>query len=441
MTERDPLTWLASRERFEQRLEASLRDSACSPAVLLIDLDRFDQLTESLGAEAAEAVVREVARIAPAALDSPYMLTRSGGGEFTMLLLDCDRAAATRAAGALLDSLERGIVHAGRSLPLTASIGIAVAGGADGDARTLIARASIARDLLRAQGGAAYRFHDDARELASEERLQLEAALRRALVDGQYTLRYSPIVDAASGEIAGAEALVRWNSPDNGLAPPNAFLPLLEESGQIIEVGEWILHEAARQARAWHDAGQRDVGQRDASRGGLTVAVNVSATAIREGDLPATISRALDAAALPPHLLEIEVSETAALDDLDRTIETLNRIRALGVGIALDQFGTGRSSVTHLRQLPAQTVKIDRSFIRGVAENAADRAIVAEFASLARSLGRNVLAVGVETEAQREALSEIGCDRMQGFLFGRPRPAEDFSWLLSNRLSMAGRAA
>jgi predicted signal transduction protein with EAL and GGDEF domain len=298
---------LASRERLERRLATALEGDA-PPAVLSLAIDRFDDVVEASDA-AADEIVAALVRAVPAAIESPYMLSRGGLAEFVLFLPDCDRGTVARVAGALIEAIEERVEHDGAPLPMTVSIGAALPSGDHADATTLIGRATLARDLVQAGGGGAYRFHDDSSPAASDER-ELDVALRRALVDGQFVLEYQPVVSAADGRIVGAEALLRWNSPADGVVPPNEFLPLLEENGQIVEVGKWVLNEAARQARSWIDAGYGDV----------KVSVNVSPRQILHGDLPAAAASAIESAGLPPASLELELGEGAALEDAERTI-------------------------------------------------------------------------------------------------------------------------
>jgi EAL domain-containing protein (putative c-di-GMP-specific phosphodiesterase class I) len=299
-----------------------------------------------------------------------------------------------------------------RELVVTCSIGIAVYPDDGRDAETLIRNADAAMYHAKELGRANYQFFTEQMNQAASRRLQLENDLRRALRKGELRLHYQPIVEGASGRIAGHEALARWQHPERGLVYPAEFIQLAEETGLIIKIGEWVLGEACR----WSTF----IG----AERGIQVAVNLSARQFNDPQLPKMVARALKESGLPPRLLELEITESTAMQQTDVTLRTLKRLKSLGVSIAIDDFGTGYSSLSYLRRFPVDKVKIDRSFVAEVPANRDQGAIVSAIVALAHALQIKVVAEGVETEAQRAFLKSCGCDFIQGFLVGKPVDAD-----------------
>jgi EAL domain-containing protein (putative c-di-GMP-specific phosphodiesterase class I) len=286
----------------------------------------------------------------------------------------------------------------------------------DGDtAEMLLKNADHAMYRAKDAGRNAVRLFTPAMNVRAMERLSTESSLRHALERGELQLYYQPLIDVPSGGVVGVEALLRWNRPDVGVVDPMSFIPIAEETRMIVPIGEWVVREACRQAKAW----QRD-------RPGLRVAVNLSARQFQNNELPAQITAALDESGLAPGDLELEITESLAMHKTERTLQQLQRLRELGVRIAVDDFGTGHSSLNYLRSFPIDRVKIDQGFVHEIETSTADRAIVSAVIRMAHGLALRVTAEGVETDAQLAFLREQGCEEVQGFLFGRPKPAAEF---------------
>lgn len=415
LRDHDALTGLPTLDKLvrdvQQELDAVgvLDQRRC--AALALDFDRFRRINDAFGTAVGDALLveatRRIAEIVP-----PARVSRRGG-EFLLLLPGIGAQQATLTITRLRAALDAPFEVDGRPVWLTTSMGLAVEEGME--AGVLVARASTAVAHAKAAGGARVHTCDERCARESEERLSLMGDLRSALDRGELDLHYQPQVALDSGRIEAVEALLRWRSPVHGNVPPSVFVPLLEESNQIVHVGAWVIESACRQARSWLDAG-RDI----------RIAVNVSAAQLTE-DLPSVIQRVLEDCGVPPGLLEVEITESLAVASDQGVVDTLNAIRGLGVHIALDDFGTGHSSLRHLREIPADSVKIDRVFVAGLTSDAADAAIVSGIVSVAHQLRRRVVAEGVESPAQLAALQRLGCDAVQGYLVGRPVPATELA--------------
>jgi EAL domain-containing protein (putative c-di-GMP-specific phosphodiesterase class I) len=305
----------------------------------------------------------------------------------------------------------------GRELFVTCSMGAALypRDGADGE--TLLKHADIAMYRAKDTGRNAFQYHCADMNVKVNERLSLESRLRRALEKGEFTLHYQPIVETASGRIVAAEALLRWDHPEEGTIAPARFIPVAEETGLIIPIGEWVLDQACRQAREWRDRGARALG----------LAVNLSARQFRQRDLAETVGRALQRHGLDPGLLHLELTESMVMQHIDEAMLVAQRLKALGVSLSLDDFGTGYSSLNYLKRFPVDTIKIDRSFVRGIPEHSDDAAIAAAVIAMARSLDIAVVAEGVELAAQFEFLGGRQCDQIQGYYISAPLAAGEFA--------------
>jgi diguanylate cyclase (GGDEF)-like protein len=416
----DELTGLPNRTLLYERVEDATR-SGEPAALLLIDLDRFKEVNDTLGHDHGDRLLEEVARRLERALRRDDTLARLGGDEFAVLLRDVpDRAAAVELAGRLQDALERPFTLNGVVAILEASIGIAHCPDHGSDVNLLVQRADVAMyDAKR--GRTRIETYSEDRDPYSAERLQLLAELRAAIAGGQLVLHYQPKVTLAPGgeRVAGVEALVRWDHPTRGLLPPSEFVPLAERSGAIADLTRWVLDTALGQCRAWRDAGLD-----------LSVAVNLAAPNIVDRALPDLVAGLLDRWQLPGDRLECEISEHTVMADQRRALDVLERLRALGVRLSLDDFGSGHSSLAYLKRLPLDEVKIDRSFVMGMSEDADDAAIVRSTIDLARHLGLAVVAEGVETEATLRDLTSLSCDVAQGYFVSRPLPADELgAWL------------
>jgi diguanylate cyclase (GGDEF)-like protein len=418
----DALTQLPNRALFNDRLAQSLR-SACDgdriSSVLVIDIDRFKRLNDTFGPAAGDYLLREVAERLAGCAPEGDSAARLGGDEFALLLTRLRHPAeAITAARRVLDSLRQPFEFEGQELFITCSIGISLCPSDARDPQTMIQRAGTALHKAKEEGGDLFRLYSDDISAHAAKRLMLESRLRQAVGRGEFTLHYQPQVDARNGKIVGVEALVRWDSPELGFLPPGEFIQLAEETGLIMPIGEWALRAACLQLKAWHDAGC----------GPLRVAVNLSPRQLRHGNLPTMVREALDESGLDPQCLELELTESSLMEDAKGAVATLAELRGMKVRIAIDDFGTGYSSLSYLNQFPIDTLKIDRSFVSDARSRTA--AITTAIITLGHALGLRVQAEGVETEDQRAFLCALGCDEMQGYLFGKPLAVEEIAPLL-----------
>jgi diguanylate cyclase (GGDEF)-like protein/PAS domain S-box-containing protein len=417
----DPLTGLPNRKRFQECLAGALLranggDRPC--ALLLVDLDRFKAVNDTLGHSAGDTLLTEVARRLLAAMGPDDVAARLGGDEFAVILAGGGRRAievGERLVAALHDPV---YIDGGRRISVGASAGLAEAPADADGADALMQRADLALYRAKAQGRGRVQRYEPAMDRAREERRRLELDLRGALGRGEFVLHYQPIVAAADRRIVAREALIRWHHPERGLVAPDAFIPLAEETGLIVPMGAWVLREACREAASWSDASER-------------IAVNLSAKQFGDEGLVTTAMSALASSGLAPDRLELEITETVLMTEENcRVMETLARLRDLGIRVALDDFGTGYSSLSYLRRFSFDKIKIDRSFVRHI-EDPDTAAIVHAIVGLANRLGRAVTAEGVETEAQFTAVAALGCTEIQGYLTGGPAPPRSAFALLS----------
>jgi diguanylate cyclase (GGDEF)-like protein/PAS domain S-box-containing protein len=425
----DPLTGLANRALFLDHLRSELargerRSEAL--AVLFLDLDRFKVVNDSLGHSMGDVLLVEVGRRLQDLLRGGDTVARLGGDEFVMLLPDIDGPdEAVAIAKRVLAAIRRPIEADDDELFTTASIGIAVgvsSGPADGAvaAEALVRDADTAMYRAKARGRDRYEIFDEDLRTQATARFHLETFLRRAVELGELEVHYQPEIDLATGELAGAEALVRWQHPVDGLLEAKTFIDLAEESGLILDVGSWVLREACRQAGEWKRVGGRELG---------TLRVNLSPRQIAHPDLLDTVVQALEVGDLEPSSLCLEITETALMSDAAASLSVLSALRSLGVELAIDDFGTGYSSLSYLKRFPVTVLKIDRSFVDGLGHDPDDTAIAGAIVSLGRSLGLSIVAEGVETPRHLHELRLLGCDRAQGYLFS-PALAPDEFWSL-----------
>jgi diguanylate cyclase len=414
---RDPLTGLPSRVLFLNRLSGAVdrlqRRPGRQAAVLFLDLDRFKVINDSLGHPAGDQLILAVAERLQHSLRRQEMIARFGGDEFAVLCEDLrDEEDAVAVAERLLKSFGLPFHLAHGDVVSSASIGIALAVDAEQDAEDLIRDADAAMYRAKQAGGGRLMLFDDVTRQRALDRLHTEHALRQAIEREEFRVYFQPEVSVETGAIVGVEALVRWQHPDRGLLPPADFIALAEETGLIVPIGKWVLHEACGHARRWQLA------RADAPP--LTVRVNVSARQLAGDKLVGTVAAALAETGLDAANLCLEVTESVLIEDPESSTETLVALKALGVQIAVDDFGTGYSSLEHLRRFPIDSVKIDRSFVRGLPESSEDVAIVGAVIELGHALNLSVVAEGVETSDQLGNLQNAGCDTAQGFLFSRP---------------------
>lgn len=411
----DALTGLANRASFGKRLDQEMRAADTGGrklAVLCLDLDRFKEVNDLFGHAAGDAMLENVARIVSGVLDDTQMMARLGGDEFAVLMPCGGPSEAGRLAERILEALRAGKPE-GKGPQIATSIGIALYPDDAEERAALLSNADTALYRAKSEGRGTYRFFEAKMGVEVRERRLLEHDLRHAVARGEMELVYQPQTNVGSGEVIGFEALLRWKHPERGYVSPVVFIPIAEESDAILQIGEWVLREACREAATWTRP--------------LSIAVNVSAVQIHSTHFVGLVHEVLLKTGLAPHRLEIEVTETALISDPTRALLTLRQLKALGLRIAMDDFGTGYSSLSNLRSFPFDKIKIDGSFVRSVDSNEQTAAIVRSVLGLGRGLGLPVLAEGVETEAELGFLVAEQCHAAQGYLMGRPSPIAQFT--------------
>lgn len=425
----DELTGLANRTLFKERLHEAgqrSRQSGQSLALLHIDLDRFKILNDSLGHELADQLLRQMSKRISQSVPEAHTLARLSGDEFAVLLDGFGSLSSlARLASRLLGKLRQPIIVGGQELIVSASIGISLMPDNAREISTLLSQANMAVQHAKHLGGNTFQFFTDNLQACTLERLQLETQLRKGIAEGQLEVFYQPKLCLASDSLNAAEALVRWRHPELGLVPPSDFIGLAEETGLIGALGEVVLREACRQARAWQVEGLAHI----------RVSVNISAQQLRQGNLTSLVRQVLEESGLQPHFLELELTESLLLDNAESVISACQQLRSLGVKLAIDDFGTGYSSLSYLKRFPVHYVKIDQTFIRDLGSNTEDAAITRAIIAMAHGLELKVVAEGVETHAQLEFLRAHHCDEIQGYLISKPVPALEFAQLLREQLS------
>jgi diguanylate cyclase (GGDEF)-like protein/PAS domain S-box-containing protein len=421
----DGLTGLPNRGLFSDRLKlavARAKRHQETLGIMVLNIDRFKQINEALGIEAGDELLRQVAARIRDTLRDVDTVARLDGDEFAVLLEEMPGSAGVAAVGEKLgEALQAPFRIRDREIVAVFSIGIALYPNGTEDPQGLLEHAEAALERVKREGGGGCRTYESEPITNRGGRFTMETGLRYALERGEFELHYQPKVRLSDGTITGAEALLRWNNPQFGAVSPAKFIPVAEETGLIVPIGEWVLREACARARAWNDAGMP-----------FRVAVNLSARQFRQKDLVRKIADVLGKTGLAPGMLELEVTESTAMTNPDQAIACLKDLRALGTSLAVDDFGTGYSSLTYLKRLPLDVLKIDRSFLNDMATSPDDLAIVKTIIALAHSLNLHTVAEGVERENQANLLKLIGCDEYQGFLFSKPLPAAQFSALLGS---------
>ncbi|MGV8837579.1 EAL domain-containing protein, partial [Cellvibrio sp.] len=420
----DSLTELPNRALLNDRLEMAINTAKRrgeKVGILFIDLDRFKNINDSLGHAAGDQILRQTAARLSAAVRTDDTVARLGGDEFVVLLPRVrDERSLAEVAIKLREELLLPYILEDMPLHLSPSIGIAVYPDDGETPSTLIKNADAAMYLAKEKGRNNYQFYTPVLNARTLDRLKLEYDLRSALEQGQFELHYQPQIVAGSKTLYGAEALVRWRHPERGLVPPNHFIPLAEEIGLIIPLGAWVIAEAARQVNTWHRAGFVD----------LVVSVNISALQFHQAGFLAEVQGLLAQAGTQPSALELELTESMLMSDMEVSIQVLQAFRDLGYRIAIDDFGTGFSCLNYLRRLPVNILKIDQSFVRDMQTDGASLAIVTSIIRLAESLGMETIAEGVETAGEVALLASQGCRLMQGYHFSKPLPPIQFeAWL------------
>jgi diguanylate cyclase (GGDEF)-like protein/PAS domain S-box-containing protein len=405
----DTLTGLPNRRRLADRVEFALAMAQRNGhpfALMVLNLDRFKRVNDSLGLGLGDRVLLEVTERIKACLRNVDTVARLGGDEFVLLVHQADVPGAEATARRVLESMARPFSIDGQSFTLTCSIGAALCPGDGNSLDELMRRADAAMHRVKDAGRASFRFHQAHTDVAPRSHMQIDHAMRQALVSGLFRLHYQPQINLQTGAVVGAEALIRWRDPMLGEISPNEFIPVAEESGFIIAIGDWVLAQAVKQAASWRANGVT-----------MPVSINVSALQFQQPDFTERVASELKGANLPPHLLELELTESILIHDAQDALHRLEALSKLGVMLAIDDFGTGYSSLGYLKRFPINRLKIDRSFISHLPGDASDAAIVNAIIQLGRAMNLRVIAEGVETEPQRQFLREAGCDEFQGFLY------------------------
>jgi len=427
MAYHDTLTGLPNRLLFHDRVELALRQASFhhkQAAILFLDLDRFKLVNDTLGHAMGDKLLKEVAERLSCCVREEDLVARMGGDEFTVLLRNIEsEREAVRVSETIIETLRQPFLIDEYELHTTTSIGITIYPQDGDDVQMLMKNADTAMYRAKDQGRNNYSFYSPAMNQLGVERLELENGLRYALQRGELVVYYQPRMKTEGG-IAGMEALIRWNHPTLGLVPPGKFIPLAEETGLIVPIGEWVLETACRQNKAWQMAGYPP----------MQIAVNLSARQFQSSGLVERIQQILADTGLDPQHLELEITESITMQDVDFTIATLQELSRMGVHISIDDFGTGYSSLNYLKHFPVNTLKIDQSFVRELTPDSYNAAIVTTVIHLAQELKLKTVAEGVETEAQREFLEAHLCDELQGFLFSRPVPAPAFEEFMKSTL-------
>ncbi len=412
----DPLTGILNRTGFVNEVTARLARGNLSQTVLLVDLDRFKTVNDTLGHHAGDDLVRKICSAMAAVMPASGVLARLGGDEFGIVLEATSEQGVNEFCNKILRVCSQTRRVAGHEVQISASIGVASQDASRSEV-SLMRRADLALYAAKREGRNRYRRYDAALEKVTKRRLSIENGLEAALRTGQFHMAYQPIVTARSGKVLGFEALVRWDSPEHGPVSPAEFVPVAEETGLILDLGDWITRQSFKDARRW---------------GGPYVSVNLSARQFLRQNVAERILRYAEEADLSPSRIQIELTETAIIDDVDRAAHNLEVLRGAGMRVALDDFGTGYSSLTYLNQFAIDCIKIDKSFVDNVARDKQSAIIVASVTKLASSLGMGVVAEGVETDQQHHVLTAAGCGALQGYRFGRPMSPGDAKAMIQN---------
>ncbi|MBF0540108.1 MAG: bifunctional diguanylate cyclase/phosphodiesterase [Nitrospirae bacterium] len=419
----DTLTDLPNRALFIDRVEqyvTSARRYGFIMAVIFLGVDRFKMINQSFGHDLGDIVLKEISSRLAACVRDSDTVGRMSGDEFALILSKIAKEEdAVIVANKIISSMRKAFIVDGREISLSASVGITLYPSDGKDADTLTRNASTAMRRVKETTGDNYNFFTSMMNDMVSKRLTLESSLRKALERDEMHVFYQPQFDVSSQRVIGMEALIRWIHPEHGMISPLNFIPLAEETGLIVPIGEWVLRTACSQTKAWID-----------EYGPMRVGVNLSMRQFKEKNMIDTVSRALIDSGLDSKYLELELTESTAMHDADGTIAVINELKNLGITVSIDDFGTGYSSLSYLKNLPISTLKIDQSFIKSMTENKNDTAIVKAIINMAHSLTLNVIAEGVETEQHLNILGDLKCDEVQGYFFSKPLPVAEFEKLL-----------
>ncbi|MEO1740437.1 MAG: EAL domain-containing protein [Cyanobacteria bacterium J06629_9] len=412
----DSLTDLPNHRLLYQRMSQAISATQGQEhqiALLSLSLDRLRQVNNILGYRAGDELLKAASKRLMASLPQGTTLARLTANQFAIVLVDyADEAAIRQVADNLMDALSRPFSLPGQEVFMTTSIGVAVYPCDSTDLNVLLRQAEAALDCAKRQKSSYCQFYRSDMPVASDQQIKLETWLRYALERDEFEVHYQPQLSLTSGRIEGVEALIRWRHPEQGYISPVEFIPLAEETGLIVPIGQWVLETVCQQAQQWHTHG---LGLRH-------VSVNLSSVQFNQSDLTGQIASILKAHQLAPHFLELEITETALMQDADAAVDTLQQLKAQGIRLAVDDFGTGYSSLSYLKQLPIDTLKIDNCFVRGVVSDPKNQVILTSAIDMGHQLGLSIVAEGVETEAEQAFLSQHRCDYVQGYLLGRPMP-------------------
>ncbi len=430
LSHHDPLTQLPNRILGRSRIEQALANAQRNGghvALLFVDLDNFKVINDSLGHTAGDDFLKQVAQRLLAAVRHNDVVCRHGGDEFLIGITDVAQGDVVSAvADKVLACIGEQFMVRGTEISSSCSIGIALYPDNGADFETLLRNADISVYHAKDAGRNLFRFYDASMNTRMQENLQLVAGLRHALAHQEFVLHYQPVVDIDTGAMVGAEALIRWQSPEHGLVPPGQFIPAAEKSGLIVEIGEWVIREACRQMVLWQAAGHP----------AFVLAVNLSPVQFRRGNMESVIARALSDTGLAPGYLELEVTESTLIQDSEKFIVSLQRLKSLGIRISIDDFGTGYSNLSYLQRFSIDKLKIDQSFVRRLSDGPQEQAIVSAIIQIARSLKLTTTAEGIEDQATRQQLARLGCNQGQGYLFAKPMPPAQFEAQVLGRQSL-----
>ncbi len=425
----DALTGLPNQLLLQDRLQQAIAFSnrvGTKVALMVLDIDRFKAVNDFLGHDAGNRMLVAVAERLKGQLRATDTVSRQGGDEYLLLLTNlAEPDAVVTFLGELLQSFREPFRIDETEMAISVSVGVTMYPEDGADFGTLMRKADMAMYRAKDAGRNSYRFFNEEMNDAVIEQVTLHSGLRRGLEAGQFALHYQPQIELSSGRLVGAEALIRWNHPDLGLVSPARFIPVAEESGLIVEIGDWVLREACREAARWIGLGLSEP----------LVAVNLSALQFRRGDIEKSVTKALEESGLEPHMLELELTESILISDTENVLSTVKRLKIMGVRLSIDDFGTGYSSLSYLKRFEVDKLKIDQSFIRDLATDPEDAAIVRAIIQMAHSLGLKTIAEGVETQDVLDHLRLFHCDETQGYFHARPLPADDFVAFFQARLA------
>ncbi|AZB44996.1 bifunctional diguanylate cyclase/phosphodiesterase [Bacillus sp. FJAT-42376] len=431
MVYRDPLTDLPNRLLLNDRLSAAIIQADAAQqqiGIMFMDLDRFKNINDTLGHDAGDRLLKEVAKRLKSALDSSDTVSRQGGDEFIILLPNTGTTELTKKAKMIIDLFSRSITIKDIELFVTPSIGIAVYPADGRDIETLIKNADTAMYRVKEDGKNNFQFYAPSMNEIVSKKMQLENGMRKALKQNEFTVVYQPQVEVATGTIIGVEALLRWNHPEWGMISPAEFIPIAEETGLILPIGEWVLYEACLQNKRWQQDGYPPI----------RMAVNISSRQFQQSNLVEMVTDTLSRADLHPAYLELELTESI-IQDSQHAVSKMQQLRDMGIHLSIDDFGTGYSSLSYLKTFPINTLKIDQTFTRNIYTDPKDASLVDTIINMAHNLNLKVIAEGVETEEQRKFLENKNCNEAQGYLFSRPIAAEDITAMLEKQPAVSVR--